>query len=530
MVERVVTKQLAGVEDLALGHSTVNQARQSGTVPITQINATSIPFADYTEDYGATNVHAALMEVMAAALVNEADILSLSASIDTLLTELDIPNSSFEVADDVIPTRAADWTTSSIYTGATLALDTNDSNHGDKSYKFTSTGSGGAVIASQVVPCKPSKIYLFSFDIKSSVVDVRNWVRVHWYTDDGSFVSETYLYDDSTTNPLTWTTKRAFATAPATATQFIFQVAGCASSDPTPGSTWIDGITFFDTSNHLTSIGANIASAATLPVNITGTYHYVTGTFPIVALAAVRVGEVKYLEFQSALSLVHSASLILPGLANITTAAGDKAIFMEVTSGNWKCLSYQRAANSPDKVSAGAWEKVSSTGLSVDATYDITGLGSDYAEYKIVLEAVRPSAVLADLLLRVGTGATPTWDAGANYDSHTHTMSAGSSAYLSTIVNNGSAVNLANSPLGAALDTDDYIHGEIYFWRPHALSPFIIKADLRVSSETGGSITLLGYTTYGGYEPSVAVTAVRLLFSTGSLNSGTIDFFRRKIT
>jgi hypothetical protein len=36
--------------------------------------------------------------------------------------------------------------------------------------------------------------------------------------------------------------------------------------------------------------------------------------------------------------------LILPTAANITTAAGDTAIFVSLGSGNWKCLSYTRAS------------------------------------------------------------------------------------------------------------------------------------------------------------------------------------------
>ena len=46
--------------------------------------------------------------------------------------------------------------------------------------------------------------------------------------------------------------------------------------------------------------------------------------------------------------LTHNAtSLILPGGANISTAAADTAIMVSEGSGNWRCLAYQRAVSAP---------------------------------------------------------------------------------------------------------------------------------------------------------------------------------------
>jgi hypothetical protein len=51
------------------------------------------------------------------------------------------------------------------------------------------------------------------------------------------------------------------------------------------------------------------------------------------------------LVFAGALTFTHNAtSLILPGGANITTAAGDVAWVESLGSGNWKCLVYMPAA------------------------------------------------------------------------------------------------------------------------------------------------------------------------------------------
>ena len=54
------------------------------------------------------------------------------------------------------------------------------------------------------------------------------------------------------------------------------------------------------------------------------------------------------LVFDGILTLAHNAtSLILPGAANIPTAAGDTAILVSEGSGNWRCLAYNRAVAVP---------------------------------------------------------------------------------------------------------------------------------------------------------------------------------------
>lgn len=74
----------------------------------------------------------------------------------------------------------------------------------------------------------------------------------------------------------------------------------------------------------------------------------VTGTTTITGLGTLTAGVKKVLTFSGSLILTHNAtSLILPGAANITTAAGDVAIMRSLGSGNWKCISFTRAASLP---------------------------------------------------------------------------------------------------------------------------------------------------------------------------------------
>lgn len=92
--------------------------------------------------------------------------------------------------------------------------------------------------------------------------------------------------------------------------------------------------------------GSNIASATTTDIGAaTGNYVQVTGTTTITGLGTVQAGTRRIVEFAASLTLTHNAtSLILPGGANITTAAGDVAVFVSEGSGNWRCIGYQKAS------------------------------------------------------------------------------------------------------------------------------------------------------------------------------------------
>lgn len=88
-----------------------------------------------------------------------------------------------------------------------------------------------------------------------------------------------------------------------------------------------------------------VASATTCDIGAAVTPHVsITGTTTITGFGTT-ASVVRIATFTGALTLTHHAtSLILPGAANITTAAGDTAIFGSDASGNWRCYSYQKAA------------------------------------------------------------------------------------------------------------------------------------------------------------------------------------------
>jgi hypothetical protein len=101
-----------------------------------------------------------------------------------------------------------------------------------------------------------------------------------------------------------------------------------------------------DTSNFSLKVEAEgtKASAATCDIGSVTEYRVkVTGTTTITSFGSV-VNSRKLVRFTAALTLTHHAtSLILPGGANITTAAGDVAEFASNGSGNWRCTNYEKA-------------------------------------------------------------------------------------------------------------------------------------------------------------------------------------------
>lgn len=89
--------------------------------------------------------------------------------------------------------------------------------------------------------------------------------------------------------------------------------------------------TFTDAQNE--AKGANIASAATINLTTaTGNFVHVTGVTAITAIT-IPVGAERTVVFDGVLTLTHGASLLLPGAANITTAANDRMMVRGDTAG-----------------------------------------------------------------------------------------------------------------------------------------------------------------------------------------------------
>lgn len=90
---------------------------------------------------------------------------------------------------------------------------------------------------------------------------------------------------------------------------------------------------------------ASVASATTTDIGAANSLSVeITGTTTITGFGTAYSGP-RLLRFAGALILTHSASLALPGAANITTAAGDTCIASpNLAASGWNVYAYQRAA------------------------------------------------------------------------------------------------------------------------------------------------------------------------------------------
>jgi len=249
--------------------------------------------------------------------------------------------------------------------GAGVAIiDTTDQIEGAQSLKFTSVGDGGGYAESAFFDVREGDTIAVDWMVKSSAAGVRNVLEIIWYTAAQVSISTSSIFDDSAANPTTWTQKTASATAVSTARFAKLRLTGCHSSDATSGSTWFDdvkaaaNVVFGDASVSGTltqKLGSDVASAAALSLG-DGNFFDITGTTTISSIDSKGVGTQVTLRFDGVLTLTHNgADLPLPGDDDITTAAGDIAVFYEYASGDWRCISYTRADTAPILYEEGTW-------------------------------------------------------------------------------------------------------------------------------------------------------------------------------
>lgn len=151
-------------------------------------------------------------------------------------------NYSFEDDDD--GDGVPDHWAVTLYTNGTQTLDSSAGGqiHGAKSIKFTSTGTGGGYAESDLFLAHEGESVTATWAMKSSDAGVRNLVELVWYDRSQNVLSTSSIYDNSTTNPTSFTDTRGTATAPTNARFAKIRITGCHSSDTTVGSTWFDDV------------------------------------------------------------------------------------------------------------------------------------------------------------------------------------------------------------------------------------------------------------------------------------------------
>jgi hypothetical protein len=95
---------------------------------------------------------------------------------------------------------------------------------------------------------------------------------------------------------------------------------------------------------------SDVASASTVDLAATTSRRVViTGTTTITSFGTPATsGDWRWLRFTGALTLTHNTTTLhLPGQANITTAAEDRALFVSRGGSGWECYAYVRASGKP---------------------------------------------------------------------------------------------------------------------------------------------------------------------------------------
>ena len=159
--------------------------------------------------------------------------------------------------------------------------------------------------------------------------------------------------------------------------------------------------------------GSDISSATSLTLGKDGNFFDVTGTTTITSIGTQGVGSHITLHFDGALTFTHdSADLILPGAANITTAAGDIAVMYEYASGDWRCVSYTKATGKNVQNSGGAFLGETASGGSGGDSGDIIRVNQQTLDTSQTMAATDngsctgPFAIASGVTLTLSSGAT----------------------------------------------------------------------------------------------------------------------------
>lgn len=347
-------------------------------------------------------------------------------------------------------------------------------------------------------------------------------------------------YEDNTTTPIQMATDYTGATLVNTITlnaQGFPAVAGsvvvphiaenyklalypdAASAAANTGAVWI--VDDFQISS-TASFGSltDVPSASTISLNSTATnYFNITGTTTITEITLAEGVEVT-VKFAGALTLTNGAFLILKGGANITTGAGDIAVFRGEAGGVVRMLDYVDVSM-PAIVSASGSEKIVSTTISasVGTVEFINGTGgvvidSTYRSYKLVLSGIRMTSDPADVSIQLRRSDTLAW------------VSPGGASNAPGIIANGSTSAIAYN----SLDVADTLRGATCDMSAEILVMNLNAASSKVaiSRATGlGSAAYNFHNMSHNFNYTQIMDGIRLSGS-NNFTAGTIDLYGYK--
>lgn len=266
---------------------------------------------------------------------------------------------------------------------------------------------------------------------------------------------------------------------------------------------------------------ADVASAATVDLGLQASRSLrITGTTTITSFGTAASGVRRRLRIATGLTITHNAtSLICPGAANLALGAGDILDVDSLGSGNWVVA---------DLMPANGWrgapvvlaEAIANNSSSLDIT---TGLDDTYDLYELRLARVLPAVNDGTMILRVGTGSGPTWQAGSSYNNAIFGItdsSSGVPASLTTAIylswSGGSGAGVSNVAATGG------VSGVVRFNNPEVATIYP-KFEVETSHiyATGPRASSIRGT--GIYSGISAITGLRVQSSSGNITSGRIE-------
>jgi hypothetical protein len=298
---------------------------------------------------------------------------------------------------------------------------------------------------------------------------------------------------------------------------------------------------------------AVIASAATVDIGTAGSHSVsITGTTTITSFgsSASTAAPIYLVKFAGAVTVTHSATLVLPGLVNYVTSAGDAMLAEFIGPGDWRVRailprtpigSLPNNAD-PDQTlsqieirnsSTGAMERTTLSTLiayehiqtqtaSASATLDFALPTTEgFTHFEFILSGIVPSTDTTDFIMRYSTDGGTTYNAGASDYAYGLSLS-GNPATAELMLNNTVAIKIADS-LGTA--AGEFVSGRVRLFDPFnaSIRKFAEVASQAFSSNVGEIVNLTGG---GGFRANNnALTHVRFLALAGNIASGSISMY-----
>lgn len=457
-----------------------------------------------------------------------------------------LANGSFELDDDG-DSLPDDWSITEYDATSTVALDVTDPNHGTTCLKFVSTGLGGGYAQSTLLEVSGSQDLFIGFDVKSSVVDVRNRVEMKWYDKDQALLSTTGVWDESAANPTSWTTFKLIATSHASAKYARMVIYGCHNSDVTSGETRFDnmqvvavtGTMMLQDSDAIDVTGGTATGLTDLQVSKMRIDSPVSAGTSSVYTAVV--GEVAYVTNRLYPVLIHTDCAASPtmnfdgiGAKTIKTVFGSVLTAGQLKADQMALFHYDGtdlllvnpgilAAETSVSASAGSSQVlIGSVTPSASATAEFTSnIDGTFNDYYVELSDVLPATDNVGFRMRISTDGGSTYKSGAaDYKDNIYNGHTGGTS--SALINN-SFITLDGGTGASNSSTIGGISGWIRFSKPSGSSKYFkISSNLYFYAANTEICFSRGMAMYNAV---TAIDAIQFYFSAGNIASGDIRLY-----